>query len=79
MAKEVISRCDKCGTSEDVQEFQITRGGETRDVDLCSEHGGPVNEAFDLGTARNAAPKSRKATRGGHAVVAIEDWRPEDQ
>jgi hypothetical protein len=80
VAKEVISRCDECGTSEDVQEFTITYGGETKDVDLCPEHGGPVIRVFELGTeVQNAAAKPRKPSRSSHAVVAIEDWKPEEQ
>ncbi len=74
MAKEVISRCDVCGTSEDVQEFKITHGDETKTVDLCPEHGGPVIEVFNLGTdTQKAAPKP-KGRRSAHAVVPIEEW-----
>jgi hypothetical protein len=80
VAKEVISRCDECGTTEDVQEFTITYGGETKDVDLCPEHGGPVLKVFTLGTeVQNSTPKPRKSSRSSHAVVAIEDWQPEER
>ncbi|MFC9231022.1 hypothetical protein ACFTZI_19015 [Streptomyces decoyicus] len=74
MAKEVISRCDKCGASEDVQEFTITYGGETKEVDVCPEHGGPVLELFELGTEPQPTPARRKG-RTAHAVVPIEDWQ----
>ena len=72
MAKEVISRCDVCGTSEDVQEFKIEHGGQAKTVDLCPEHGGPVLKLFELGTDEKPPVKKAK----GHAVVAIEDWAP---
>jgi hypothetical protein len=76
VAKEVISRCDKCGTAEDVQEFKITYGGETKEVDLCPEHGGPVLEAFELGSEPPKAPAPRRGRRSSHSVVPIEDWKP---
>ncbi|MFF1776933.1 hypothetical protein [Streptomyces virginiae] len=77
MAKETISRCDKCGTREGVEEITITYRGQTREVDACPEHGGPAIALFELGTDKPTTPPAR--TRGGrsdHAVVAIEDWNP---
>ncbi|MFD3464787.1 hypothetical protein ACFWWM_00165 [Streptomyces sp. NPDC058682] len=73
MAKELISRCDKCGTSVDVEEFTITYGGETKDVDLCPDHSAPVLEVFELGAVPQQAPASRKGGRSAHAVIPIED------
>lgn len=74
MAKEVISRCDKCGDTEGVREFAITpEGDETKKVDLCAEHSGPVFEVYALGAEEQPKPKGRK-TRTTHAVVPIEDW-----
>ncbi|MFC7979492.1 hypothetical protein ACFUT3_30195 [Streptomyces cinereoruber] len=78
MAKEVISRCDKCGKTEGVEEFTIIRDGSPREVDLCPVDAAPVVEAYDLGT--DSAPATKRATRGrrgGHAVIAIEDWNPD--
>lgn len=73
MAKEVISRCDECGATEDVREFTITpEGDETKTVDLCPEHAGPVLAVYALGTEERPKPKARRS-RSGHAVVPIED------
>ncbi|MEV5084977.1 hypothetical protein AB0K74_41605 [Streptomyces sp. NPDC056159] len=72
MAKEVVSKCDRCGTSEGAQEFNITYGGETRELDLCPEHSGPILELFELGKVLGKRPTSR---RTGHAVVPIEEWQ----
>ncbi|MCP9207823.1 hypothetical protein [Streptomyces cucumeris] len=77
MAKEVIElvRCDVCGTDDDVEGFTIIRGGKPKDVDLCGEHRGPLVELYGLGVEQ-AAPRTKKSARTGHAVVAIEDWAP---
>lgn len=72
MAKEVISRCDKCGTSEDVQEITIIIGGDTKTVDLCPGDLGPVVEVFELGAAEQSKSKQRRG-RSAHAVVPVED------
>ncbi|MFD6970155.1 hypothetical protein [Streptomyces sp. NPDC059949] len=73
MAKELISRCDECGTSEGVQEFTITYGGKTKDVDACPEHAGPILALFELGADAKATPAPRKGGRSAHAVIPIED------
>ncbi|MBT2541961.1 hypothetical protein J7E99_14915 [Streptomyces sp. ISL-44] len=73
MAKELISRCDECGTSEDVEEFTITYGDETKDVDACPKHAKPLHKLFEAGTARATSPAPRKAGRSAHAVVPVED------
>lgn len=72
MAKEVISRCDECGTADDVQEFTISYEGRTVDVDLCKEHGYPVLTAFEKGRPKDAAPK-RGRKKAVHSVVPVED------
>ncbi|MFE0648565.1 hypothetical protein ACFVZH_08275 [Streptomyces sp. NPDC059534] len=78
MAKEVISRCDECGSTEGVEEFTIIRDGVPKDVDLCAPHAAPVIRAYDLGaTSTSVAKKATKGRRGGHAVIAIEDWEPD--
>ncbi|MFJ7590203.1 hypothetical protein ACIQZO_23020 [Streptomyces sp. NPDC097617] len=77
MAKEVISRCDECGTSEGVEEITITYRGRTREVDACPEHGGPAIALFELGTDKPSTPPARTSGgRSAHAVVPIEDWNP---
>jgi hypothetical protein len=71
VVKEVISRCNICGTSVDgVEEFTITIGGETRDVDLCTEDAAPIVAAFEAGAP--VEPKTKRG-RSSHAVVPIED------
>lgn len=75
MAKEVISRCDVCGTSEGAQEFRITHGGEARDVDLCPEHAAPVLKVYELGTRPGRAPSKPRSNRSAHAVIPIEEWQ----
>lgn len=80
MVKQVIARCNKCGAHEDTQEFTITHNGESREIDLCPEHAGPLVEAFELGDVpEKPTAKPRKSTRSSHSVVAIEDWKPEGQ
>ncbi|MGW6571685.1 hypothetical protein ACWGAN_05850 [Streptomyces sp. NPDC054945] len=77
MAKELISRCDECGTSEGVEEITITYRGKTREVDACPEHGGPAIALFELGTDKPTTPPARTGGgRSAHAVVPIEDWNP---
>ncbi|MDL5204976.1 hypothetical protein [Streptomyces sp. ALI-76-A] len=80
MAREVIElvKCDECGGTDDVEGFTVIRDGKPKDVDLCGEHKAPLVRLYALGAAPKAA-SPRKAARGGHAVVAIEDWKPEDQ
>jgi hypothetical protein len=74
VAKEVISRCDECGATEGVRQFTITpEGDETKDVDLCAEHAGPVFKVYALGVEEQPKSRGRKA-RQTHAVVPIEDW-----
>jgi len=73
-----LARCDVCGSDEEVEGFTVSRGGKPKDVDLCGEHKAPLVELYDLGTDRKA-PKPRKAPASKHAVVAIEDWNPEQQ
>ncbi len=80
MVKEVVTKCNRCGSTEDVEEFTITRGGETREVDLCGEHKEPLIELYEIATTPAAvpAPAKRPAVRRGstrHAVVPIEDWQ----
>ena len=79
MVKEVISRCDVCGTSEEVEEVEIKLQGVTKSVDLCGEHRAPVVEVFDLGTEVTSKGRARKGGRSSHAVVPIEEWNPEEQ
>lgn len=80
MAREVVElvKCDKCGSEDDVEGFTIIRDGKPKDVDLCGPHKAPLVELYELGTGQRAA-KPKKAARGSHAVVAIEDWKPEEQ
>lgn len=75
MAKETISRCDECGAVNDVQEFRITYGGETREVDLCPDHGGPLLALFEKGAKVGQRPASKGRARSAHAVVPIEEWQ----
>ncbi|MFF0481036.1 hypothetical protein [Streptomyces sp. NPDC004435] len=76
MAKEVVSRCDECGTTEGVREFIVSVDVHTRELDLCPEHAAPLLRLYDLGTEVSTGRKaSSKARKGGHAVVAIEDWQ----
>jgi hypothetical protein len=70
VAKEVISRCDVCGTTEGVEEVSITIGGEARTVDLCENDRAPVLKVFEVG--QGVKPKKRGG-RSAHAVVPIED------
>ena len=74
MAKEVISRCDECGSTEDTEEFTIIRNGQKKDVDLCGEHKAPLVKLYELG----ATSPTRRGRPAAHSVVAIEDWKPED-
>lgn len=76
MAKEVISRCDVCGTNEEVEEFKIERKGVAKLVDLCVEHGKPVVEVFELGATGTKVP-ARRGRPSSHSVVPIEDWKPD--
>ncbi|THA41831.1 hypothetical protein [Streptomyces sp. A1547] len=77
MAKELISRCDVCGTSDDVQEFTII-WNESKTVDLCPDHAGPLFELYELGTTVKATtPAPRKGGRSAHGVIPIEDWNPD--
>lgn len=76
MAKEVLLRCDRCGKVEGVEEFTIRRGGQAVTVDLCEEDGKPVVEAYQLGQLAETAPK--KSRKPSHAVIAIEDWKPDE-
>ncbi|MFJ9423408.1 hypothetical protein [Streptomyces sp. NPDC101249] len=80
MAREVIElvRCDVCGGDEDVEGFTIVRDGKPKDVDLCGTHKAPLVELYELGAAQAEPQKPKKASQR-HAVVAIEDWKPEDQ
>ncbi|MGW6535239.1 hypothetical protein ACWGBV_18475 [Streptomyces sp. NPDC055051] len=77
MAKEVVSRCDECGTTEGVREFVIIVGEKPREVDLCPEHAAPLLKLYDLGVeaATSKPPATRPRKQGGHAVIAIEDWQ----
>jgi hypothetical protein len=74
VVKEIIARCDECGSTEGVQEFQIVYGGKPKGVDLCAEHGGPLIALYELGQdpepVQAAAPKRGRIR---HAVVPIED------
>lgn len=74
MAKEVITRCDKCGASKDVREIAITpQGDETKTVDLCPEHAGPIFEVYALGVEESPRPKPRNRRTSAHSVVPVED------
>jgi hypothetical protein len=77
VAKEVISRCDVCGATEDVQEITITPEGDpSKTVDLCPEHGGPVLELYALGVEGDPKPKTKRrpGRPSSHSVVPIEEW-----
>lgn len=82
MAREVVItiRCDakKCGSTDETEEFVISHGGKPKTVALCAKHKGPVVEAYELGT-EETLPAPKRPRRSGHSVVAIEDWKPEDQ
>ncbi|MEU3618869.1 hypothetical protein ABZ725_42090 [Streptomyces sp. NPDC006872] len=82
MAREVVItiRCDTkaCGSKDETEEFVILRDGKPKTVALCRVHKGPVVEAYEVGSDE-APPTPKKPRRGSHAVVAIEDWKPEDQ
>jgi hypothetical protein len=75
VAKEttVILRCDVCGTTEGVEEYEIKRNGQKRAVDLCENDGAPLVKLFELGTAPTKAP-ARVGRPSSHAVIPIEDW-----
>jgi hypothetical protein len=71
VARVVIIKCDTCASSDEAEEFQITRDGETRTVAACAEHKRPLVEAFDRGEAEDRPKRGRR--RNVHAVVPIED------
>jgi hypothetical protein len=72
VAREVIVKCDKCGSTDETEEFGVTRNGQSRTVAACGEHKGPLVELFDLGEEERK-PKARR-TRSTHAIVPIEEW-----
>ncbi|MGW0920366.1 hypothetical protein ACWD3J_15270 [Streptomyces sp. NPDC002755] len=82
MAREVVVtiRCDtkSCGSTDETEEFVILRDGKPKTVALCVTHKGPVVEAYEVGS-EEAPPAPKRPRRTGHAVVAIEDWKPENQ
>jgi hypothetical protein len=73
VVKEIITKCNECGSTDEVEEFTITRGGEKREVDLCGDHKGPLVKVFELGEDAPKVTHPRKGRRGSHSVVAIED------
>jgi hypothetical protein len=81
VVKEVISRCNICGSVDGVEEFTITRAGTPKVVDACAEHGAPLIALYDPGeTPQKAAPRQRGGAdrrSGGsrHSIVPIEDWK----
>lgn len=79
MVKEVIARCDKCRSDENVREFSIIIEGVTKELDLCEKHGKPLVELHALGVVPTRT-KGRPASgpRTAHAVVPIEDLDIED-
>lgn len=77
MAREVVIRCDRkgCGSTDETEEFVITRAGKKKTIALCGEHKGPLVELYDLGEdGQAAAPPRRGRARAAHSVVPIEDW-----
>jgi hypothetical protein len=74
VVKEIIAKCDECGSTEGVQEFQIVYGGKPKSVDLCAEHAGPLIALYELGQDSESEQAARpKRGRVRHAVVPIED------
>ncbi|MEV7589748.1 hypothetical protein AB0O42_05695 [Streptomyces sp. NPDC089922] len=76
MAKELISRCDECGSTEGAEEFVIIRNGVQRETDLCADHKRPVVEAFERGVESASNRKPRQGGRSAHSVIPIEEWDP---
>jgi hypothetical protein len=77
VAREVIIKCDKCGGTDEAEEFQLDRNGETRTVAACAEHKVPLVELYELGEAPSKTPAKRGPGRPPtHSVVPIEDWKP---
>lgn len=67
MAREVVTKCDKCGQpGEDVKTYIIRQDGETWEVDLDDDHAKPLRTLIALGrpvqTGLRAAGESGNRT-----------------
>lgn len=63
MAKEVVTRCDKCGEArEDVATYTLRWDGLVYEVDLDEEHAAPLKELAALGRQIDAG-RGRESTR----------------
>ncbi|MFI8890492.1 hypothetical protein [Streptomyces paradoxus] len=71
-----IAKCDVCGSDDDVSEAVVTLDGDTREIDLCREHKGPLAEVMVKGrpVEQIRAPRKRATPKKvAHSVVPIED------
>ena len=65
MAKEVVTRCDKCGeTGEDVKTYTVRVDGKTAEVDLDDKHAKTVTVAqvFSIGRVLATSARSSPST-----------------
>lgn len=61
MAKEVITKCDKCGLAgEDVKTYRVGQDGHTWEVDLDDKHAKTVNIAEAMKIGRQVEVASRR-------------------
>lgn len=71
MARITISVCDVCESQSEVQHYEIKVGAKRRVLDLCREHGAPLEDL--LARAPKAAKKAAAKAAPGRKVMTMEE------
>ena len=68
-----ISVCDVCGREVDTERYLVTKGSQTRVVDLCTRDRKGVEAVYEKGI-RQGQQRVTRTTRVGPDTAAVRAW-----
>lgn len=74
MAAVTVLVCDKCGSQDGVETYEIRKAAERVSVDLCEADAAPLGELLTIGVKKPSAPRPVRSARAPRQkVTTIEE------